>query len=73
MTIYMDEAELREIRKSANHEHISVSRWARRRLCEAVHHAWPSGYFSLFGELKDGDLVRPPQSELGSDTARRQL
>jgi hypothetical protein len=73
MTIYLDELDMREIRKSAKQEHVSVSRWARRRLCEAVRHAWPPGYFALFGELKDGDLVRPPQTDLGVDPTRRPL
>lgn len=70
MTIYLEEKEMRDIRLSAKRENISVSRWARNRLCEAVHHAWPRGYFDLFGTLAESDLSRPPQADLGVDAER---
>ncbi len=73
MTIYLDEASMREIKLSASREHVSVSNWARRRLCEAVRHTWPPDYFKLFGALSDSDLSRPNQSDLTTDAERQAL
>lgn len=73
MTIYLDEESARVIRRSAKREHMSVSNWARRRLCEAVRETWPDAFFQTFGALHDSDFARPPQAELGSDVERQVL
>ena len=73
LTIYLDEASMREIKRSARREHVSVSKWARRRLCEAVRHTWPPEYFEFFGALADSDLSRPSQSDMPADASRRAL
>ena len=71
LTIYLDEASMRDVKRSAKREKISVSLWARRRLGEAVRHAWPRDYFELFGVLRDSDLTRPLQGRLTDDTPRK--
>jgi hypothetical protein len=73
MTIYLDEASMRAIKRSAQRERVSVSNWARRRLSEAVRDTWPEEYFTLFGALRDADLVRPPQTDLAMDADRQVL
>ncbi len=71
LTIYLDEASMKEVKKSAKREKISVSLWARRRLSEAIRHTWPRDYFELFGALRDSDLTRPPQGDLSANTPRK--
>jgi hypothetical protein len=73
LTIYLDETSMHDVRKSAKRDKVSVSLWARRRLCEAIRHTWPADYFGLFGALRESDLTRPPQGTLGADTTRRSL
>jgi len=73
MTIYLDEAAARAIKRSAKREHMSVSNWARHRLCEAVRETWPSDFFHTFGALRDTDFERPPQTALASDAKRQEL
>lgn len=73
LTIYLDEASMRDVKKSAKREHVSVSLWARKRLCEAVRHTWPGNYFEVFGALRDSDLTRPEQGDLGGDIPRKAL
>jgi hypothetical protein len=73
LTIYLDETSMRDVRRSAKREHVSVSLWARRRLCEAIRHTWPRDYFEMFGALRDSDLTRPAQGEPATDTPRRSL
>ena len=73
LTIYLDEVSMGEVKRSARQAHVSVSKWAKQRLCEAVRHTWPQDYFGLFGALDDSDLARPPQSELPDDADRKAL
>lgn len=73
LTIYLDEASMKDVKKSAKRENISVSLWARRRLSEAIRHTWPRDYFELFGALRDSDLTRPPQGDLTADSPRKSL
>ncbi len=73
LTIYLDEASMKAIKRSARRERVSVSNWARTRLTEAVRHTWPEDYFTLFGALDDSDLARPPQSDLAMDVERQTL
>lgn len=73
MTIYLDEPAMRAVKKAARQEHMSVSRWARRLLCEAIQDAWPADYFKLFGALGDNDIARPSESALGEDAPRKAM
>ena len=73
MTIYLDEPSMRAIKRSAEREHVSVSNWARKRLCEAVRETWPDDYFSTLGSLADSDFERPSQSDMPRDANRRTL
>jgi hypothetical protein len=73
LTIYLGEEAMRDVKTAARKERVSVSQWARRRLCEAVRHAWPPEYFSLFGALRDSDLQRPTQGRWSKDVKRRVL
>ena len=73
LTIYLDEASMKDVKKSAKRENVSVSLWARRRLCEAIRHTWPRDYFDLFGALRDSDLARPAQGDLAADSPRKTL
>ena len=73
LTIYLDEASMKDVKKSAKRENVSVSLWARRRLCEAIRHTWPRDYFKLFGALRDSGLTRPGQGDLTADSPRDSL
>jgi hypothetical protein len=73
LTIYLDEASMKDVKKSAKRENVSVSLWARRRLTEANRHTWPKGYFDLFGALRDSGLARPAQGALTADSTREAL
>jgi hypothetical protein len=73
MTIYLDEASMTAIKRSARRERVSVSNWARCRLSEAVRHTWPEDYFSLFGALRSSDFMRPPQTDMAADLPRQEL
>ena len=73
MTIYLDEASARAIKRSAKRERVAVSNWARRRLCEAVRDTWPNDFFAVFGALRDSDLERPSQAAFATDAKRQEL
>ncbi len=73
MTIYLDETSMRAIKRSAKREHVSVSNWARRRLCEAVRETWPDDFLATLGSLADSDLIRPSQDDMPHDANRETL
>lgn len=73
LTIYLDEASMKDVRRSAKKANVSVSLWARTRLCEAIRHTWPRDYFELFGSLRESGLSRPAQGHLKADTPRKDL
>ena len=73
LTIYLDEASMKDVKRSAKRENVSVSLWARRRLSEAIRHTWPRDYFKLFGALRDSGLTRPAEGDSKADSPRRQL
>jgi hypothetical protein len=73
LTIYLDEASMQDVRKSAKRENVSVSLWARKRLTEAIRHTWPRDYFELFGALRDSGLTRPAQGDLTANSPRKAL
>lgn len=70
LTVYLDEKIRRQIERAAREGSVSVSRWVKEKLTEALERDWPTGYFDLFGSLKDVDFARPEQPPLSSDAPR---
>ena len=67
LTIYLDEATLRQVVSAAKREHASTSQWVKKRLAASLHGTWPARYFELFGALAQDDTFRrPPQPSWGS-------
>ena len=74
VTLYLDEGTLKRVETAARREHKSLSRWVKERLESALHHAWPEGYFNLFGALKvEGTFRRPKQPAFSEDARRESL
>lgn len=71
LTIYLDPESMKRVRSAARTDKVSVSRWARARLCESLRRAWPPDYFALFGALRDSGLERPRQGTYADDAKRR--
>lgn len=73
LTIYLDEKAMRDVKKAARRQHMSLSRWARTRLTAAAGESWPDGYFNLFGSLAGEAFERPPQGDGANDLKRKGL
>jgi hypothetical protein len=73
LTIYLDDESIQKIGEAAARENSSVSRWVKSKLLTALETQWPSGYFDVFGSLKDVDLERPKQADVGRDARRESL
>ncbi len=73
LTIYLDNSTLKKIEAAATEESISVSKWVRQRLEQALTHEWPSSYFSLFGALKDVDFQEAGEINFQSNIQREEL
>jgi len=73
LTVYIDDPTLERIESAAHLEKESVSKWVKRRLAASLDKGWPTGYFDVFGSLKDASFSRPAQPAAGLDRKRAAL
>jgi hypothetical protein len=73
LSLYIDEPTLKEVRRAARKERISVSRWISRRIKTAAESDWPEGFFDLAGSITDETFQRPPQLPFSVDSKRETL
>ena len=70
LTIYLDDKTIKKIEDAAKLEECSLSKWAKSKLTKALEKDWPSGYFDIFGSLKNSELERPKELSYSEDTIR---
>jgi len=75
LTIYLDEETARKARVAAQRAGVSLSRWARTRLGEAVDEgrAWPAGFHDLYGSLADPSFQVAEDIPAVCDSKREEL
>jgi hypothetical protein len=73
LTVYMDPEIMKKIERAARSRKLSISKWVRQELNQALETAWPVHYFDVFGSLKESDLSRPDQASLECDAPREDL
>jgi hypothetical protein len=73
LTIYLDDEILEKVKRGAQMEGASVSKWVRRRLEEDFEEEWPAGYFDLLGKLDSTDFKRPSQPPFDKDIKRESV
>lgn len=61
ISLYIDDETLRKIERAASKNNVSVSKWMAEQIRLSVVAGYPEGYESLFGSVKEGELVRPEQ------------
>jgi hypothetical protein len=73
ISLYLDENILQKIERRAKQDNTSVSDWVGKQIEKSVINEYPSGFFDLFGALKDISLERPPQGSFEEDCSREQF
>lgn len=73
LNAYIDKSTMEKIKLAASNGHVSVSKWVRNKLAEALQDKWPSGYDNVLGALSDSELSRPSQPPFSNDSKRESL
>ena len=62
ISLYIDDESLRKVERAASKNNVSVSKWMAEQISLNVVADYPEGFESLFGSVKEGELVRPEQA-----------
>lgn len=73
ITIQLDADTLKVLESEAAKNHLSVSKWIKKRILRGLKNDWPEDYFSLFGSLDEDDLVEPQEIPSKYETGRENL
>ena len=73
VSLYLNEKTYAKVRKAAETEAMSVSKWVAERLKNAMAEDWPDGYAKLFGCIADDSFQAPKREAFTSDANREAL
>jgi len=73
ISLYIDEETLRKVELAAKKRQMSISKWVAEQIRSKVEPVYPEGFESLFGSVKESELVRPAQPAYQQDTPREPL
>ena len=73
LSLYIDEETLKKLEIAAKIEHLSLSRYAVKRLGESLQTGWPEHYGELFGCVDDDTFTIDHAPGLDIDSAREPL
>ena len=73
LSIYIDEKTLKQIEIAAKIEHLSISKYAVKKLIESMHSKWPEHYEELYGAMKDDTFNVERIDSFKNDAPREEL
>ena len=73
VSLYLNEKTYAKVRRAAEAESLSVSKWVSEKLDRAIAASWPDGFDELFGSIADESFKAPLRNEFTSDAARERL
>lgn len=73
ITIYLDDALEKTVRRQAKAEGVSVSKWISARIEAAGNDSWPASVLSAFGTWNDVSDLSDIPAAYGKDAPRERL
>lgn len=73
ISLYMNERVYAKVRRSAEIEHLSVSKWVSRTLEQTLSKQWPDDFDDLFGSIGDETFEAPDRLDMAEDVLRESL
>ncbi len=73
LSLYIDEKTLAKIELAAKLENLSLSRWVVHKLKDSLENAWPHGYESLYGSIRDESFEINRSMDFEIDIPREKL
>lgn len=69
LSLYIDGKTMDELRKAADEQGISLSRYARTVIQERERSAWPEAFWRTYGALSDDSFAIPEELDAALDGA----
>ncbi len=73
LSLYIDEKTLRQLQIAAEIEHLSISKYAVKKLNESMHAKWPDHYEDLYGSIVDETFNVKKVAYFNADSPREEL
>jgi hypothetical protein len=73
LSLYIDKNTLRQLEIAAKFEHLSISKYAVKKLNESMHGKWPDYYENLYGAIDDDTFNVKKITDFSNDSAREKL
>ena len=70
LSLYLDDAAMESLREDAAREGVSLSRFARMKICEQRATRWPESFWDTYGALTDETFVLPEKLDFATDAPR---
>lgn len=70
LSLYLDDAAMAGLREDAAREGMSLSRFARMKICGHRAACWPESFWSTYGALTDETFVLPEKLDFAMDSPR---
>ncbi len=73
VSLYLNEKTYAKVRRAAEAESVSISKWVSKRLDRAIAANWPDAFGELFGSIVDKSFKAPRRNAFISDAKRERL
>lgn len=73
VSLYLPEKTYTKVKRAAEAESMSISKWVSNRLERAVTTEWPTGFEKLFGSIYDDSFNAPRRDAFALDAKRDTL
>ena len=73
LSLYIDQETLKKLEIAARIEHLSLSKYAVKKLNESIHAQWPDHYGDLYGSVEDSSFVAEKNERFLDDAVREEL
>ena len=73
VSLYLNEKTYTKVRRAAEAESISISKWVSEKLDQTIAADWPDGFDKLFGSINDDSFIAPRRNTFSSDAVRERL
>lgn len=73
VSLYLNETTYAKVRRAAETESKSISKWVSERIERAMAKGWPDGFDQLFGSIIDDSFIPPSEDSFTADAIREEL
>jgi len=73
VSLYLTEKTYAKVRRAAESESVSLSKWVSKRLDQTIAAEWPDGFSELFGCIRDDSFNAPRRETFILDALRESL